>query len=71
MFNIETILFPITQKKHDLRKLTQLNSFTGLKSVNNNSNNNQKQINDANCSTQLVEPKNKENTRIKSQEKKP
>ena len=46
-------------KEHALRKLTQLYSFTGLKVVHDNSDNNHQQINDANCSTQLLESNKK------------
>ena len=68
MFQHRNTLQPYYPKEHALRELTQLYSFTGLNVVHDNSDKNQKQTNDANCLTQLLEPKNKENTRQKSQE---
>ena len=63
-------LLPYYPKEHALFELTQLYSFTGLKVVHDNSDNTKQETHGVNCSTQLLEPKNKEikNTRLKSQE---
>ena len=47
-------------KEYALRAFTQLFSFTGLKVVNNNSGNSQKQTIDTNCSPQTLKTKKKQ-----------
>ena len=60
---------PYYSKEHALREPTHLYSFTGLKVVHDNSYDNHQQTLDVKCSSQSLEPKNKEikNTRQKSQ----
>ena len=47
-------ILPYVPKEHNLREITQLYSFTGLKVVPVNPDNNQKQTIHANCLTQLL-----------------
>ena len=54
-------LLPYYPKEYARREQTQLYTFTGLKVVHDNSVNNRKK-NDINCSPQILETKNKENT---------
>ena len=61
-------LLPYYPKEYAPLELTQLYSFTGFKDVHDNSDNNQKQTNDINCRPQILETKNKQNNRKKSQE---
>ena len=63
-------LLPYYPKEHAFRELTQLYSFTGLKVVHDNSDDNHQQTHDPNSSKRLLEPKIKEikNTQLKSQE---
>ena len=53
-FNTDTIVY---HKEYALRALTELYSFTGLKIVNNNSGNSQKQTIDTKCSPQILKTK--------------
>ena len=62
-------LLPYYPKEYALQEQTQLYSFTGLKVVHDNSDNNQKQTTKVNCSPQILETKNKEDTRDKNPKK--
>ena len=57
MFNIETIFLPYYLKEYALRELTKLYSFTELKIVHNNSDNNQKQTINTHFLPQILETK--------------
>ena len=65
MFNIETTFYHNTRKNTLFASEHNYAPLQDSKIVHDNSDNNQKQINEANCQPQILEPQNKEHTRQK------